>query len=134
MAFDRIEELQSLLRSRSISGFAFISHSGVVECTYGNLEDELWRTQQHLHASSGPSELTRQILSAFDGSRAPPSCFTVANKNLIVVRREDAYVFAIAKHSHLGISLHYLRSGILVVSFTNQQQRSVVGQLQEALR
>jgi hypothetical protein len=134
MAFDRIEELQALLRSRSISGFAFISHNGCVECTYGDLEDELWPTDQPPNTRSGPSELTRQIVSAFNGASAPPTFFTVAGKRLIVVRSEDAYVYAIAKHSEIGISLHYLSSGILVVSFTNQQQRSIVGQLHETLR
>jgi len=129
MAFDRIEELQNLLRTRSISGFSFISHNGCVECTYGNLEDELWATEKE--SSAGPSELTRQILSAFN---APPTFFTVAGRRLIVVRQEDSYVYAIAKHNQLGMSLHYLSSGILVVSFTNQQQRAIVGQLHEMLR
>lgn len=131
MAFDRIEELQNLLRSRSISGFSFISHNGCVECAYGNLENELWPTEKQ--SSTGPSELTRQILSAFNGSALPPTFFTVAGKRLIVVRQEDCYVYAIAKHSQLGMSLHYVSSGILVVSFTNQQ-RAVVGQLHETMR
>ena len=132
MVFDRIEELQSLLRSREIAGFSLISHNGCVECAYGNLEDELWPAKQPSDASSGPSELTCQILSAFNG--APPTFFSVAGKRLIVVRQEDSYVYAIAKHCHLGISLHYLTSGILIVSFTNQQQqRTVVGRLRTLL-
>jgi hypothetical protein len=132
MAFDRIEELQNLLRSRSISGFSFISHNGCVECTYGNLEDELWATEKQ--SSAGRSELTRHILSAFKGNTPPPTSFKVAGKRLIVVRQEDCYVYAISKHSQLGMSLHYLSSGILVVSFTHQQQRAIVGQLHEMLR
>jgi hypothetical protein len=133
MAFDRIEELQSLLRSRSISGFAFISHNGCIECAYGSLEDELWPIDKQTGAAGGPSELTTQIVSAFNGAAAPPTQFTLAGKKLIAVISEDTYVYAISRHSNIGISLHYLQSGIFVVSFTNQQ-RAVVGKVREMLR
>ena len=128
MAVDRLQELQSLLSDHAISGYSLISHTGCVELAYGDLEDELWPSKD---TESIPNTLVQHILATFRG--APPSHFDVASKRLVVVRQEDSYVYAVAKQCQLGISLHYLNTGILVVSYKGRQQMANVGHLHETL-
>ena len=130
MASDCLQELQRLLLDQSIAGYALISQNGCVECAFGNLEDEFGVSST---ISTSTPILIPQILAAFRGGEKP-SQFTVGGKNLIVVRQEERYVYAVSKKRTLSISLHYLAlGGICVVAYETRDHQSAVGPLRDSL-
>lgn len=109
------EKVSELLQVGTIDGWAVIGSNGKPECAYGSLEKPF----------SGPCSSQAQQIFAVFSSLSPVQHFDIAEHRLFVVRQEDSFIHAVSKQRQASISLHYLRSGVLVVMYNAAQHRAV---------
>jgi hypothetical protein len=140
-------QLSALLAVDRISGFALLSDAGALQCAFGALADELYpRAAAAADAAAadadepagpplpdaaaaepGPLSALEQFAAAFRGG-APPSRFELAlgpggaRAPLVVVRRGDAALLAVARGRRAGLSLSYLAGGtVAAVTYARRQ-------------
>ena len=126
MVKDLLKELQDALEKDEIAGFALLSHTGRVECVFGDITEDVWPESSDI---GSVSPLAIEFLAAFGSS--PPTHFVLeagtTKKYLTVVRQEVNYVLAICRGRELSLSLHYLNynSGLLAIIYGRGQQPAI---------
>jgi hypothetical protein len=132
-------QLSALLAVDRISGFALLSDAGALQCAFGALADELYPraaagaepagppSPGAAAVEPGPPSALEQFAAAFRGG-APPSRFELAlgpggvRAPLVVVRRGDAALLAVARGRRAGLSLSYLAGGtVAAVTYARRQ-------------
>lgn len=104
-------ELQELLCSGVLTGYALIGRDGAVTCAYGSLAAEL------CEGDGAPSPAAQQLHAAFYADACPAS-FELCGQRAVVVHREPASVCAVSHGKRLGLAANYLpAAGVLVTAF-----------------
>lgn len=128
MVKELLHELQDALEKNKIAGFALLSHTGCVECAFGQITEDVWPKSPDI---GSVSPLALEFLAAFGPN--PPARFALKRgprqvpSSLTVVRQEVNYVLAISRSRELSLSLHYLNynSGVLAIIYARRQQASI---------
>ncbi|KAL4443697.1 hypothetical protein ABPG75_011434 [Micractinium tetrahymenae] len=118
--------LQSLLAQGTLTGYALLDHhSGGCLSTCGALQ-ELWGDGQR------PSTACQDLWALFHTTTAPDH-LDLGGQHTLVVRRSDSSVYAVSRGKQLGITAHYLPSGILVTASRRPQWLQLVAPQVEAV-
>lgn len=114
-------DMQQLLQDGIISGYALISKQGSTQAA-GGLLSNASEAGEHVSTSSPACAHTQlqQFVKAFPDSGAPPSAFQVAGRRAVVFRRTECDIHAISCRRKLGLCVHALPFGILVVTYSRR--------------
>lgn len=91
-------ELQKLLASGVITGYALITQDRTISCVYGSLEGDLW-TSRNRHDLSPAAQ---QFYSAFHLARVP-SQFQVCGQQVFVFHSTEGSLYAVSRGRKLGV-------------------------------
>ncbi|KAL4447211.1 hypothetical protein ABPG77_007244 [Micractinium sp. CCAP 211/92] len=118
--------LQSLLALGTLEGYALLDHrSGGCLFTCGSLQ-ELWGDDQR------PSSACRDLWALFHTTTTQDH-MDLCGQRALVVQRSDSSVYAVSRGKQVGITAHYLPSGILVTASRRPQWLQVVAPKVEAV-
>ena len=109
--------IQQLLQDGSISGYALLSKDGSTQAAAGMLSTAHTQSGKENSAES-PLMQMQQFAEAFSHSNAPPLVFRLARQTAVVFRRTDCDILAISHRRRLGLCIHTLPFGVLVVAYS----------------
>lgn len=115
--------LNHLLCSKRIDGYALLDpSSGNVVLGFGVLYEGFMVPDDRGQMSS--VEERRSLTDSLQLEHTPKT-LTVKGKNMVVVRRDASFVFAVGYRRQYSISVHSLYAGILVVAYSSPVPQSL---------
>lgn len=119
-------QLQELLGQGVIAGFALLDHNSA-RClsTCGALQ-ELW-------VDGRPAQQLRSLFQESAAAAVGPNHIDICGQQAVIVRRTDSSVYAVSRGKQLGLTAHYLPSGILVTASRKPNLLQVVAPQVESI-